>query len=158
MIRCFIGLGSNLGNPERQIQAAIAALKANPQIVLGQLSPLYRNPAIGPGEQPDYINAVVELFTALEPLALLRELQTIENAQGRVRNVRWGSRTLDLDLLLYGSEAIATDELIVPHPRMATRNFVLYPLYAIAPDLTLPDGTSLRALLDCCPDLGLQRL
>ena len=158
MIRCFVGLGSNLDHPEQQIRAAFAALRDHPQIALGRQSPWYRNPAVGPGEQPDYINAVVELFTTLKPHALLGELQTIENAQGRVRAERWGARTLDLDLLLYGLETIETVDLSVPHPRMTTRNFVLYPLHAIAPDLTLPDGTSLRTLLDYCPDVGLQRL
>jgi 2-amino-4-hydroxy-6-hydroxymethyldihydropteridine diphosphokinase len=158
MMRCFIGLGSNLANPEQQIRAAVSALNTHPDIQFGQLSPLYRNPAIGPGKQPDYINAVAELFTALKPLALLHELQTIENAQGRMRTVHWGARTLDIDLLLYGMEVIASETLAVPHPRMTTRNFVLYPLHDLAPDLLLPDGTALAALLDCCPDLGLQRL
>ncbi|MDB6061596.1 MAG: 2-amino-4-hydroxy-6-hydroxymethyldihydropteridine diphosphokinase [Verrucomicrobiaceae bacterium] len=158
MTRCFIGLGSNLNDPAKQIRAALAALSAHADIALTHSSSLYRNPAIGPGEQPDYLNAVAEVTTALKPLALLHALQAIETHQGRIRTIHWGARTLDLDLLLFGDETLATAELIVPHPHMTARNFVLYPLFEIAPELVLPDGTSLRALLDCCPDIGLQRL
>jgi 2-amino-4-hydroxy-6-hydroxymethyldihydropteridine diphosphokinase len=156
MIRCFIGLGSNLDDPAKQLDRALIALAAIPQSQLGQISPRYRNPAVGPGPQPDFINAVAELFTELDATALLLELQRIENAQGRQRGVRWAARTLDLDLLLYGDAVIATPTLQVPHPRMLERNFVLYPLHAIAPDLILPDGTSLGARLDCCSSQGLE--
>lgn len=158
MLRCFIGLGSNLAEPLLQLQQALAALARLPHSRLGRVSPFYRNPALGPGTQPDYINAVAELFTALDAADLLENLQAIENAQGRVRSERWGARTLDLDLLLYGEQTIATATLQVPHPRLRERNFVLYPLHAIAPDLIFPDGTSLTALLDCCPATGLQQL
>jgi 2-amino-4-hydroxy-6-hydroxymethyldihydropteridine diphosphokinase len=158
MIRCFVGLGSNLADPEQQIRNAVTALQAHTHLQFIALSPLYRNAAIGPGSQPDYVNGVVELRTALEALVLLQKLQSIENAQERVRTEHWGARTLDLDLLLYGGEIIDSATLNVPHPRMTTRNFVLYPLYDLAPDLTLPDGTPLRALLDCCPGAGLQRI
>lgn len=158
MIRCFIGLGSNLDDPAQQIQTAVAALKNTPQIQFATLSPLYRSTAIGPGLQPDYINAVVELFTTLPATALLHALQAIETQQGRIRTIRWGARSLDLDLLLYGMDTIDSVELTVPHPRMITRNFVLYPLYDLAPELILPDGTPLAALLDCCPGTDLQRL
>lgn len=158
MVRCFIGLGSNLDDPARQLQCALAALAALPHCRLGAVSPHYRNPAIGPGSQPDFINAVAELHTSLEASALLTLLQGIETAQGRQRGVRWAARTLDLDLLLYGDSVIATATLEVPHPRMLERNFVLYPLYDIAPALILPDGSSLSARLDCCPSQGLQRL
>jgi len=158
MIRCFIGLGSNLDDPETQVHKATRALDADPDIRLQQLSPLYRNPAIGPGQQPDYLNAVAELHTTLPAIDLLQTLQSIEDAQGRIRLERWGPRALDLDLLLYGTETIASAMLTVPHPRLRERAFVLYPLYDIAPDLVLPDGTSLSSLLDCCPDHDLQRL
>ena len=125
--------------------------------MLGVVSPLYRNPAIGPGQQPDYLNAVAELHTTLDAPMLLSQLQSIELAQGRVRNERWAARTLDLDLLLYGDACIDLPQLQVPHPRLCERNFVLYPLHDIAPDLVLPHGTSLRALLDCCSSTGLAR-
>lgn len=158
MIRCFIGIGSNLDQPLQQVHCALRALAALDGSTLGAVSPFYRNPAIGPGEQPDFINAVAELHTSLTPLELLAHLQRIENAQGRVRNIRWNARTLDLDLLLYGDRIIALPELQVPHPRVRERNFVLYPLHDIAPTLTMPDGTPLITLLDCCSAHGLQRL
>jgi 2-amino-4-hydroxy-6-hydroxymethyldihydropteridine diphosphokinase len=158
VIRCFIGLGSNLDDPLQQLQRALSAIAALDCSALGLVSPFYRNPAIGPGEQPDFINAVAELHTALSARELLTALQRIEDAHGRVRSVRWGARTLDLDLLLYGNEIIDLPELQVPHPRLRERNFVLYPLSDIAPTLILPDDTPLSALLDCCSDLGLQRL
>ncbi len=157
-IRCFVGLGSNLEDPATQLAHALRALSEIPLCQLSATSPLYRNPAIGPGKQPDYLNAVAELHTTLDALTLLAHLQRIETAQGRVRNEHWGARTLDLDLLLYGHACIDLPQLQVPHPRLHTRNFVLYPLHDIAPDLALPRGTSLRALLDCTSDAGLVRL
>jgi 2-amino-4-hydroxy-6-hydroxymethyldihydropteridine diphosphokinase len=157
-IRCFIGLGSNLGDPATQIQHALNALNKIYGSKLGAVSPLYRNPAVGPGEQPDYLNGVAELHTTLDALTLLAQLQNIELAQGRVRTERWAARTLDLDLLLYGAAFIDLPQLQIPHPRLSERNFVLYPLYDLSPDLVLPHGTSLRALLDCCSDIGLMQI
>ncbi len=157
-IRCFVGLGSNLNDPDRQIELALDALGNIPETRLNAVSPLYRNPAIGPGTQPDYLNAVAELDTTLDALALLTQLQGIENRQGRIRSERWAARTLDLDLLLYGNAYIDLPQLQVPHPRLCERNFVLYPLHDIAPNLVLPDGASLHALLDCCSNIGLVRL
>lgn len=157
-IRCFIGLGSNLSEPIAQLHRALGTLGKTPSSLLGAVSPLYRNPAVGPGPQPDYVNAVAELHTSLDAPALLTHLQSIELDQGRVRNERWAARTLDLDLLLYGNAFIDLPHLRVPHPRLGGRNFVLYPLYDLAPDLILPHGASLRTLLDCCPGFGLTRL
>lgn len=157
-IRCFIGLGSNLNDPAAQIRHALAALGKIPDLILGAVSALYRNPAVGPGEQPDYLNAVAEVHTTLDALALLSHLQDIESMQGRVRSERWAARTLDLDLLLYGDACIDLPQLQVPHPRLHERNFVIYPLQDIAPDLGLPRGTSLRSLLDCVPSVGLVQL
>jgi len=158
MERCFIALGSNLDDPAGQLNRALEALARLEHSRLGAVSRRYRNPAVGPGPQPDFINAVAELFTELEPAALLAALQRIETAQGRVRTLRWGARTLDLDLLLYGDRIIDTPDLTVPHPRMRERNFVLYPLFDIAPELTLPDGSSLRSWVDCCSNEGLEPL
>lgn len=158
MIRCFLGLGSNLEQPTGQLRKALGALAAIEQSRLGQVSPFYANQALGPDPQPEFVNAVAEFFTQLEPLPLLRALQAIETAQGRVRTVRWGARTLDIDLLLYGDRVVSLPELQVPHYGLRERDFVLQPLYDLDPQLTLPDGTSLRALLDCCPSRGLQRL
>lgn len=157
-VRCFIGIGSNLDEPATQIQRALDALSHIESSILGPVSPLYSNPAVGPGQQPDYLNAVAELRTSLDALTLLSNLQRIELAQGRIRTERWGARTLDLDLLLYGDAVIDLPQLRVPHPRLCERNFVLYPLHDIAPTLTLPRGTSLSSLLDYCSAAGLTRL
>ncbi len=154
-IRCFVGLGSNLGDPAIQLDRALQALRSLPLSALSTVSPRYRNPAIGPGEQPDYLNAVAELFTELDAPTLLTHLQAIELAQGRIRGERWAARTLDLDLLLYGDARIDLPLLQVPHPRLAERNFVLYPLHDIAPDLVLPHRTALSELLQRCSSAGL---
>lgn len=155
MIRSFIALGSNLDQPKLQLQNACKALSAIPASRLDIISPCYRNRAIGPGTQPDYLNAVVQLSTSLPALQLLDALQSIEIRQHRIRQQPWGPRTLDLDLLLYGDQVINTERLIVPHPRMTERNFVLYPLADIAGKLQFPDGTSLSSLLDYCAREGL---
>jgi 2-amino-4-hydroxy-6-hydroxymethyldihydropteridine diphosphokinase len=144
-IRAYIGLGSNLDDPLQQLQRAIAALRRIPESRLTAVSPLYRSKPMGPANQPDYLNAVAMFDTCLEPLALLDALQTIEQQQGRVRTgEHWGPRTLDLDLLLYGSEVIDLPRLQVPHPEITRRGFVLCPLSDLAPELTFPDGLSLR--------------
>ena len=156
MTPAYIALGSNLENPQRQLQQAAAALARIPDSSLGQLSGIYRSAAQGPGNQPDYLNAVVLLMTNLSALDLLDALQQIEQQQGRVRDVVWGPRTLDLDLLLYGKQRIATARLTVPHPRMRERHFVLYPLREISDtNLVLPDGTELDTLLGQCSADGL---
>lgn len=141
--RCFIALGSNLDQPLTQVQQAIAKLAAHCDIDLATVSPWYQSKAIGPGDQGDYINGVAEINTALAPLELLAALQAIENLHHRQRLQRWGPRTLDLDLLLYGNQVINDPQLVVPHPYMLERSFVLYPLFDLAPDLTLPDNSTL---------------
>ena len=155
MTACFIALGSNLNQPTEQLRQACKALQQLPQSQLVAFSRCYGSKAIGPGDQPDYINAAVLLETELAPLDLLEQLQNIEDQQLRVRTERWGPRTLDLDLLLYGTQSIDLPTLTVPHPRMMERNFVLYPLADINPDLHFPDGTSLASRLDYCPRDGL---
>jgi 2-amino-4-hydroxy-6-hydroxymethyldihydropteridine diphosphokinase len=148
----YIALGSNLGDPLAQLKAAVVALARLPRSRLARLSRVYRSAAVGPGIQPDYLNAAALLITALPPMPLLRALQAIETGQGRVRSGRWAARTLDLDLLLYGDLTIDTPELQIPHPRMARRNFVLYPLLDISGrNLQLPDGTDLGTLTLECP-------
>lgn len=147
---CYIGLGSNLEDPEAQVTTALQELSAIPDTkMLGQ-SVLYRSDPVGPAGQPDYINAVAAIETQLEPEVLLDHLQAIETAHERKRLVRWGPRTLDLDLLLYGSETIQSDRLTVPHPEIPNRAFVLYPLAELNPELRFPDGKPLRELLDQC--------
>ncbi len=158
-VRAYIGLGSNLADPRAQLAKAVEALKALPDSRVTALSRLYRSRPMGPADQPDYLNAVAMLDTRLAAEALLDALQAIEKAQGRVRGPqRWGPRTLDLDLLLYGAESISTERLKVPHPGLAERNFVLYPLADVAPELVLPDGRRLQQLLAACSDEGLSIL
>ncbi|WP_432471086.1 2-amino-4-hydroxy-6-hydroxymethyldihydropteridine diphosphokinase [Amphritea sp. HPY] len=144
---CYIGLGSNLDSPREQVSSALTELTQLPQCRNLKHSSLYRSDPVGPAGQPDYINAVACLETCLSPLHLLDALQGIEQAHQRVRIQHWGPRTLDLDLLLYGDQVIQNQRLTVPHAFMKVRNFVLYPLAEIAPNLSLPDGTQLLILL-----------
>ena len=138
---CYIGLGSNLQQPKQQLDRAVVALRNTEDTTVVKVSKYYTSAAIGPGSQPDYQNAVAKITTTLEPLALLDLLQTLENQQGRVRSMRWGARTLDLDLLLYGQLELCSPRLELPHPRLGERLFVLQPLLEIAPELILPDGS-----------------
>ncbi len=148
MIDAYVGLGSNLGDPLAQLRRAVRALAALPGTRLCAVSPRYRNRPLGPADQPDYVNAVARLATDLAPRDLLAALQDIERAQGRVRDGRrWGPRTLDLDLLLYGDEVIDEPGLRVPHPGLAERDFVVLPLARVAPPgLTVPGRGRLTAL------------
>ena len=155
----YIGIGANLSQPLQQAKAAIIALSQLSQSRLLAVSPLYCSKPLGPADQPDYINAVAKVETRLEAEALLDALQAIELSQGRERKEeRWGPRTLDLDILLYGNHTIQTSRLTIPHYHMAEREFVLYPLADIAADLTLPDGSKLHTLLAQCPMNGWQQL
>jgi 2-amino-4-hydroxy-6-hydroxymethyldihydropteridine diphosphokinase len=159
MERVYIGLGSNLATPIEQLRSALAALAALPQTDLIAQSSFYSSDPLGPADQPRYVNAVAALDTELSPLALLDALQTIELEQGRTRKAeRWGPRTLDLDILLFGERLLDEPRLTVPHYHMHARAFVLYPLAEIAPDLKLPDGRALTELLGACPYAGLERL
>jgi 2-amino-4-hydroxy-6-hydroxymethyldihydropteridine diphosphokinase len=154
---CYIALGSNLGDPVRQARTAIALLSGMPELSLQAVSSLYRSAPMGPQDQPDYINAVIALETSLTPLALLDLLQKIELEHGRERkDERWGPRTLDLDILLYGQEIINNPRLTVPHYGMKLREFVIYPLLEIAPQLMLPCGSSLLSLAAQCDRNGLE--
>lgn len=157
-VAAYIGIGSNLADPQQQVRRALQELAAIPGTRLLQASPCYQSLAVGPGDQPDYINGVALLETSLEAHALLDQLQAIEQAHERVREIRWGPRTLDLDLLLYGNDIIATERLRVPHPYLTQRNFVLYPLADIAPQLILPSGDALASLLAGCPPEGLSQI
>jgi 2-amino-4-hydroxy-6-hydroxymethyldihydropteridine diphosphokinase len=140
-ISVFIGIGANLGDPAAQVLEACARLARDiSDTRLLARSRLYRNPPMGPQDQPDYVNAVARVVTWLEPPALLTELQRIETEMGRCRDGgRWGPRLLDLDILLYGAVRIDEPGLRIPHPGIAERDFVLFPLREIAPDLEIPD-------------------
>ena len=149
MTRCYIALGSNLDDPLSQVRQAMTELQELAESRLISVSSLYRSKPMGPAEQPDYINAVAAIDTGLSPHALLDALQAIEQAHGRVRKgERWGPRTLDLDVLLYGEQVIDDQRLIIPHPGIAERAFVLYPLSEItSEDFNIPGHGPLQALL-----------
>lgn len=153
MVEAYIGLGSNLDDPVGQLRDALAALAEHEAIELCRCSRLYGSTPMGPQDQPDYVNAVACIATDLEPIPLLDALQAIENQQGRVRQRRWGERTLDLDLILYGDQQIDLPRLQVPHYGMHERAFVLLPLAEIAPaDLMIPGRGPLARLLDGIDD------
>ena len=154
-VTAYVAVGSNLGDRNALLGFARSQLDATPDTRVLRTSPLYRSAAIGPGRQPDYLNAVFELCTALAAPALLTRLHAIEQAAGRTRTERWAARTLDLDLLLYGSEIRADTGLCLPHPRLQERNFVVWPLHDLAPGLRLPDGTALADLRKSLSAAGL---
>ena len=153
-MRTFVGLGANLGDAAAALDAAVLALSALPETKLSARSKIYRSAPID-AQGPDYLNAVVELQTALSAATLLRELQHIEHTFGRERPYRNAPRTLDLDLLLHGQDTVATTDLTVPHPRLHERAFVLLPLSELAPDLNIPLQGKLNDLL---PQVASQRI
>lgn len=155
MSQAWIALGSNLGGSEHWLSRALDQINQLPHSQLLACSPWYRSAAIGgPANQPDYLNAVCHLQTELPPLALLHALQQIEAKAGRERAIRWGPRTLDLDIILYDDRVSNDPELILPHPRAHQRAFVLRPLADLAPDLLLHD----KAIKDWLPDVAEQSL
>lgn len=158
MERIYIGMGSNLAEPAEQLRSAIQALAQLPDTQWVGVSAFYQSDSLLPG-QPRYTNAVAALDSRLAPLELLDALQAIETGQGRERLERWGPRTLDLDILLFGDHLIDEPRLKVPHYDMQARAFVLYPLAELAPaELRLADGRLLKDLLAACPFVGLERL
>lgn len=154
----WIGLGSNLDDPQAQVRAAAAALGRTDGLQVEAVSSLYTSPPMGPPDQPDFINAVMQVTTMLGAEAVLDVLLAQEQAQARRRGRRWGPRTLDLDLLLFGDAVINSPRLQVPHPGIHARAFVLYPLAELAPGLHIPGMGSLQELLCVCPAAGLQRI
>jgi 2-amino-4-hydroxy-6-hydroxymethyldihydropteridine diphosphokinase len=157
-VRAYIGLGSNLGDPAAQIDAAFAALAALPKSTLAARSGLYRSPSWGPIAQPDYLNAVAALDTDLAPEPLMSALLDIERQAGRERRERWGPRLIDLDLLLYGDLMLESAALTVPHPRLHERPFVLLPLVELAPSLAIPGVGLLHSLCDSVDRSTVQAL
>jgi 2-amino-4-hydroxy-6-hydroxymethyldihydropteridine diphosphokinase len=156
--RAFIGLGANLGDPEAQVRRACAALAELPRTRLLAASSLYRSAPVGVVGQLDFVNAVAEVETALGAQALLQALLAEESRFGRTREFPNAPRTLDLDLLLYGDRVIAEPGLVVPHPRMHERAFVLAPLAEIAPDIAIPGRGRAAALLAACADQRIERI
>ncbi|WP_375185419.1 2-amino-4-hydroxy-6-hydroxymethyldihydropteridine diphosphokinase [Pseudoalteromonas sp.] len=155
----YLGLGANLNAPRKQIHAAVAALKALKDVEFVCVSHDYASKPMGPQDQPDYVNAVACVKTALEPEQLLDLTQAIELEHGRVRKEeRWGPRTLDIDILLFGNDVIDTPRLTVPHYGLTEREFVVYPLFEIAPTLVLPNNQSLADITKTLPLNDLQQL
>lgn len=158
-VRAYIGIGSNLNDPAARVQAAFGELQRLPDTRLVARSSLYGSKPMGPADQPDYVNAVAAVDTRMPAAELLQALVQIEDRQGRARGtVQWGPRTLDLDLLLYGEQCIATPTLTVPHPGMHERDFVLVPLAEIAADLDVPGHGPLSSLMPRCGQHDLVRL
>lgn len=153
----YIGLGSNLQQPLLQIQQALDELAQLENTDLTRVSHFYRSRAIGP-EQPDFINAATILKTELSPIILLDELQRIEQHHQRKREMHWGPRTLDLDLLLYDQQQIDLPRLKVPHPFLTQRAFVLLPLLDLDKNLSLPNGNKLQDYIVQCQDQKIERL
>lgn len=147
----FIGLGSNMGQKEENIQRALELLGKGGQISVAGVAPLYRTGPVGYLDQDWFLNTVAELETGLSPHDLLKLLMDIENLMGRERTIRWGPRVIDLDILLYSDKAVNTPELEIPHPRLTERAFVMVPLADLCPDLVLPGG---RRAADLAADLA----
>jgi 2-amino-4-hydroxy-6-hydroxymethyldihydropteridine diphosphokinase len=155
----YVGVGSNLEDPRAQVLAATTRLGKLPRTRLVLASRLYRSRPFGPVMQPDFVNAAAGILTQLEPSVLLKELHAIESAMGRPeRHERWGPRVIDLDLLAFGSERRKDAELTLPHPGIVERNFVLYPLAEIAPDLELPGLGRVADLAAAVTSEGITRL
>jgi 2-amino-4-hydroxy-6-hydroxymethyldihydropteridine diphosphokinase len=156
--RVFVGLGGNVGDVAATLRAALKQLAETPGIEVRRVSSAYRTDAVGPVEQAPFLNAVAQLSTTLEPEPLLDRLLAVEAALGRTREVRFGPRTCDLDLLLFGDRTINTDRLEVPHPRLSERRFALEPLAELDPGLVLPDGRVVTSLLEAVRDQDVERL
>jgi 2-amino-4-hydroxy-6-hydroxymethyldihydropteridine diphosphokinase len=158
MTRACVGLGANLGDPQDQIRAALAALDGIPKTRLLKHSSLYQSAPMGNTDQPEFVNAVALVETALAPRSLLEALLEIEQRYGRTRSMANAPRTLDLDLLLYGELIVDEPGLAVPHPRMHRRAFVLAPLAEIAPDIEIPGQGAIGPLLAACAGQTIERL
>ena len=157
-LAAYIGIGSNLSDPVAQVQRTFADLAAIHTVQVVAQSALYRTAPFGPVEQDDFVNAVAGVLTTLSPQQLLDALRQLELARGRVRSVRWGPRILDLDLLVQGTLTVNTPDLTLPHPGIPERNFVLYPLRDIAPQLHIPGMGQVAALAAKVDASGITRL
>ncbi len=151
MNQVYLGLGSNMGDREQYLLQAIGLLEESKNIKIKNVSSIYETAPIGYLDQGAFLNMAVEIETPLAPLPLLEQTSRIENTLNRKREIHWGPRTIDVDLLLFNQEIIHEEKLTVPHPRMAERAFVLVPLMEIAPELYLPGKGKIKELLSCCP-------
>ena len=144
----YIGLGSNIEDPALQIQNAVAALNETSGIKVLMNSGFFKSKPMGPKDQPDYLNAVVEIETVLDAETLLKNCQKIEQQQGRIKKRHWGERTVDLDILLYADKIISKEDLTVPHPGIGSRDFVYMPLLKINPELLVPGKGMLKNIVE----------
>jgi 2-amino-4-hydroxy-6-hydroxymethyldihydropteridine diphosphokinase len=154
----FLSLGSNLGEREHYLQQALHQLHRHPEITLTHLSSIYETDPVGNVDQGLFLNMVIQGETTLSPEQLLNVTQNIEWDLGRKREIHWGPRTIDIDILLYNNKRMDTDELVIPHPRMAERAFVLLPLAEIAPNCTIPEeGKTILELVDIVQGEGVRK-
>jgi 2-amino-4-hydroxy-6-hydroxymethyldihydropteridine diphosphokinase len=158
MIRAYVGLGANLGEPRRQLTEAIIAMSGLPETRLAGHSSFYRTAPVGYEDQPEFLNAVAALDTRLAPGVLLEGLQGIERRHGRERSFPDAPRTLDLDLLVFGDEQIKRPGLTLPHPRMHERAFVLRPLLELDPEISIPGKGKAGAFLAACASQKIERI
>ena len=146
-LRAYIGLGSNLGQPFQQIRDAIKALDEHQDVDVVNTSGFYLSKPMGPEDQPDYVNAVIEIKTTMTAEKLLACCQSIEIQQGRIKVRHWGERSIDLDILLYAEQQIETDALVIPHPGICLRDFVYMPLLEVDPEIVVPGKGSLKDIV-----------
>ena len=155
----YLGLGSNMGETLESLRRAIEMLSQSPGVRVVSCSSVYSSEPVGYLDQAEFLNGVVKIETELDPRGLLELGRSIEDALGRERGIKWGPRTIDVDILLFDEERIASPELTIPHPRMKERIFVLVPLLEVAPDAQLPDGEQVKVLVeDLGPDKALVRI
>lgn len=150
MTCCYLGLGSNLNTPPRQLRIALAFLRQCPRSTITHASTLFKSRPLGLRSQPRYYNMVVALQTSLSPSLLFMHCQRIEQNMQRCKKQHWGARVIDIDILLYGEQTIRQSNLIIPHPEMLKRDFVLYPLLEISPDACLPTGERIISYAENC--------
>lgn len=144
MIRCYLALGSNLNQPEKQIEAAVRQLEKLPESQVVNQSSLYETTPLDESAQNAYINAAVCVDTYLTPDKLQHHCQIIENRMGKIKLYHWGPRTIDIDIILYGNMQVIEDDLTIPHPGILERDFVIEPLLEMNADIALPDGRLLK--------------
>ena len=158
VVTAYLGLGSNLGDRLANLREAIRRLEDGGACKVVKRSSVYETEPVGMVEQPDFLNAVVEVETAVEPRDLLRLCKSIENEMGRVRTNKWGPRVIDVDILLHGGSRVLEDDLTIPHAEMIGRAFVLVPLAEIAPDVEVAPGVTARAAAELADREGVRRI
>ncbi len=151
----YLGMGSNLGDRVAHMRMALGMIRHDPRCSVGRVSSLYNTQPVGVTDQPEFLNGVVEIRTSLSPVELLHVCQGVERKMGRTRTIRWGPRVIDLDILVYETETSNAPELVIPHPRLRDRAFVLAPLAEIAPDVGVGDGLTASNALSRLSDQGV---